>query len=89
MRKRKMLSILISFCLIMILLLWTECGLRPNDKTEQIIRNNIPSMVKPITDFHFLDDSKKDTLFFEFRAANGSLYRGTFDGERLSFNIAD
>ena len=59
------------------------CGLRRNEGTKQRIIANLPPELVPVTDFHFCDSPVSGSVAFEFQAANGHPYKGTFDGKRL------
>ena len=58
-------------------------GLKPNEETKQTIMSNLHPQLKPISDFRFLESTVEGEVMFEFRAANGLMYQGTFDGEYL------
>ena len=58
-------------------------GLKANEETQQTIISNLHPQLKPVSDFRFLESTVEGEVMFEFRAANGLMYQGTFDGEYL------
>ena len=72
---------ILIICLVACVVAIVGCGDQSDEETKQLIIDNLPPQLKPVSEFRFLESSDKDTVAFEFKASNGHMYEGTFDGE--------
>lgn len=82
MKRRTMVGLLI--CAMAAMLVTTGCGgVKADEQTKQKIRNSVHPQLRPLSEFRFLNEGGS-SVSFEFRAADGQLWGGTFDGKYVS-----
>ena len=70
-------------CLFASVMTVAGCGVRANDKTERTIIAHIHPQLKPVSEFQFVESSEKGRVEFEFKASNGAMFWGYFDGKMV------
>ena len=75
--------IVLACCVVLFLVVSVGCGLRANEKTKAEIIAHIHPQLQPVSEFQFVEPSRDGRLEFEFKAADGGMFWGYFDGEMV------
>lgn len=74
---------------LVLLLLFSACGVRPNKAVEKKILKGLGASVGAVSDFHFVDSPQRGVVGYEFHSPDGKDGYGTYDGKQISFQLDD